>query len=306
MRDNTLFGEPARGCDLCLRGAKSVLFVTGLCNVRCFYCPVSSERFGKDVIYIDDVPLRSSDHLVKYVGKVGAVGIAVTGGEPLLVIDRVTKFVKELKKSFGPEFHVHIYVHAMSLNRENAAKLASSFVDEVRIHAIDSAQVDGKVDLIEVLKGCGKSVGLEVPAIPGNVEGIVGVATLLKDVVSFVNVNELDVSERNAEELVRRGYVVKRGRVVDSLRTAFRIAERIAPFAPVNVCTTASKDKRQLSARLFRQSLLTARPYEYVMPDGSTAYIKTNEGPAHIRSTARGRVNVVVRIGGELKVYEEP
>jgi len=35
------------GCKLCRKGSKLVLFVTGVCNNSCFYCPVSREKIGE-------------------------------------------------------------------------------------------------------------------------------------------------------------------------------------------------------------------------------------------------------------------
>lgn len=49
-----IYNDLPTGCKLCLMGLKSILFITGLCNVKCFYCPVSRERIGRDVIYIND------------------------------------------------------------------------------------------------------------------------------------------------------------------------------------------------------------------------------------------------------------
>ncbi|MFP3348773.1 MAG: radical SAM protein, partial [Thermoproteus sp.] len=40
MYYNIHSGPLAKGCDMCLVGAKAVIFITGLCRYRCFYCPV--------------------------------------------------------------------------------------------------------------------------------------------------------------------------------------------------------------------------------------------------------------------------
>ncbi len=42
-------GALSTACVQCAEGRKMVLFVTGLCRFRCFYCPVSPTRNQKDV-----------------------------------------------------------------------------------------------------------------------------------------------------------------------------------------------------------------------------------------------------------------
>jgi len=38
-----------------------------------------------------------------------ALGTGVTGGEPLLVLERVLSFCRELKGEFGKDHHIHLY-----------------------------------------------------------------------------------------------------------------------------------------------------------------------------------------------------
>ena len=44
-------GNLAKGCKQCVKGEKTVLFITGKCSLRCFYCPISDQKKNKDVIY---------------------------------------------------------------------------------------------------------------------------------------------------------------------------------------------------------------------------------------------------------------
>jgi len=40
-------GVLPKGCQQCVKGEKLVLFVTGICPRKCYFCPVSDEKYGK-------------------------------------------------------------------------------------------------------------------------------------------------------------------------------------------------------------------------------------------------------------------
>ena len=44
----------ARGCELCFAGFKAVIFVTGLCDDGCYYCPVSRNKLGYNLFYVNE------------------------------------------------------------------------------------------------------------------------------------------------------------------------------------------------------------------------------------------------------------
>jgi len=61
-----------------------------------------------------------------------ALGTGVTGGEPLLVLDRVVEYASLLKEHFGPDHHIHLYT---ALRRTAHARMpAGGWVDEIRLH----------------------------------------------------------------------------------------------------------------------------------------------------------------------------
>ena len=79
----------AKGCVLCYQGAKMVLFVTGRCHRSCWYCPLSEERKGKDMVFANEHPIEIPAQAVEMAERMSALGTGVTGGEPLLCLDRV-------------------------------------------------------------------------------------------------------------------------------------------------------------------------------------------------------------------------
>ncbi len=89
------------GCVLCHEGAKLVLFVTGRCRRTCWYCPLSRERKGKDTAYANDRRIETPEDIIAEAEIMSALGTGVTGGEPLLVLDRVIEYCTLLKDTYG-------------------------------------------------------------------------------------------------------------------------------------------------------------------------------------------------------------
>jgi pyruvate formate-lyase activating enzyme-like uncharacterized protein len=81
-------GELSPACQQCAEGKKMVLFVTGLCRFRCFYCPVSERRNQKDVVYANERRVLTDEDVIDEARSIGAAGTGITGGDPLGVIDR--------------------------------------------------------------------------------------------------------------------------------------------------------------------------------------------------------------------------
>ena len=54
-----------RGCQLCVRGSKLVLFVTGLCSMKCYYCPISDMKRNKDDVWANEWKIEKTDDIIK-------------------------------------------------------------------------------------------------------------------------------------------------------------------------------------------------------------------------------------------------
>jgi len=92
-------GCPAEGCKSCVEGAKVVLFVTGLCPRRCFYCPVSEHKFGTDDVYADEWklskdPAQADQELLEECRLIEAKGAGITGGDPLATLAKTTHYIQ--------------------------------------------------------------------------------------------------------------------------------------------------------------------------------------------------------------------
>lgn len=264
-----VLGKLPEGCKLCAKGAKLVLFVTGRCLFprECsWFCPISNERKGVDVIYANERRVVSSEEVLEEAALMDAEGTGVTGGEPFLVLDRTINFIKCLKENFGEKHHVHVYTSGKNITDEEISKLVEAGLDELRIH----------IPTLEVLKLALEypiDVGVEIPVIPGSEKDLVKLAFQLDELeVDFLNLNELEFSESNAEELKKRGIFPRVDGIAaeGSEETATRLLESVKGSLSLNIhyCSARFKDSVQLRNRFLRRAQRVARPYEIISDDG--------------------------------------
>jgi pyruvate formate-lyase activating enzyme-like uncharacterized protein len=255
---------------MCYKGAKMVLFVTGVCGKNCFYCPVSYERREKDAIFANEKRVEKDDDIIEVALSMDALGTGITGGEPLLRLDRVVHYIKLLKRRFGDSHHIHLYT-ALAPNRGVIRSLRSAGLDELRFHPPPHLWANiGKTyyrDSIVAAHELGIQVGIEVPSIQADFSGIL---SLLEEVGGFLNLNELEFSETNADELKKRGYVS-----VDDVSSAVEGSREIAELlngSRLHFCSSLFKDAVQLRERLKRIAKRTARDFDEVTDDGTLVY----------------------------------
>jgi len=70
----------SEGCRLCGAGLWSCLFINGLCNANCFYCPASQDDVFKPTT--NSVSFDSPHEYVEYIREFGFKGVSISGGEP--------------------------------------------------------------------------------------------------------------------------------------------------------------------------------------------------------------------------------
>ena len=302
-----LLGQLPDGCSYCGMGAKMVLLVTGLCSTRCFYCPLSEKKMGKDVIFANERKIEDEKDdldIIEEAESIEALGTGITGGEPLMVMERVLSYISLLKEHFGKEHHIHLYT-AVPATREQLLHLKETGLDEIRFHLgfdrwypwfTRGGGWDGGVcedrddarglenesfyfertlrDSLEL----GLDTGVEIPLIPGDLHPYLSLICYLDDLgVQFLNLNELEYSPTNYEKLNRRGWQVKsdissavKGSETQADEIFQKLEEQERELAlAVHFCTVSFKDGVQLRNRLIRQAQKRAGPHEIVTEDGT-------------------------------------
>ena len=264
-------GHVAEGCEHCINGSKMVLLVTGRCKWNCQYCPVSLEKKGLDVIYANEARVSTDEEIIKEAESMDATGTGITGGDPLLDLDRTLHMIGMLKERFGKEHHIHLYTATM--DPEKVRMLEEAGLDEIRFHPMVPLWTHMQdTKLAEIVSSSKMDVGIEVPAIPGKEEELSALISYAVSAgVKFINLNELEFSESNWDMMAANGYEVKddiSSAVKGSLETAMAVMKRNRK-ANIHFCSSAFKDGVQLRKRLIRRAEHICTDYQAVTDDGT-------------------------------------
>jgi len=264
--NSLLLGRMPKGCQLCTKGAKLVLFVTGMCGRGCYYCPLSERRRDKDVTYANERPVKSKRDIIKEAELIDALGTGLTGGDPSLRFGRVLSYIRLLKRRFGKNHHIHMYCGG-DLSIEQLRKLKRAGLDELRFHTWSAKPVE------QALK-VGIRAGVEIPAIPGTFRRTTKLFRELDRIrCTFVNLNEMEFSDTNLVELKARGFKIKSDESM-AVKGSEEFARKVLNWAARNThlnihyCPSALKDNVQLRNRLRRRAKNVARPHEVINEDG--------------------------------------
>lgn len=268
--DRLIVGDPPPGCSLCEKGAKMVLFVTGLCESSCYYCPLSEDKIGEDTSFADEMPVRDVYDILEEAESIDAEGAGLSGGDPLCNLERTLQHIQLLKGSIGSDFHLHLYTSRTDVGTRVLRELNEAGLDEIRFHP-QTSDWSGIETAIEL----GMLVGIEVPAIPGNEDRLKETATRAESIgVSFMNINELEASETNFERLKDLGMrltSLESASIQGSAEAAKTVVEWAAEnleSLTVHYCSAKYKDAVQLRNRLQRRLENTIREFEERVEDG--------------------------------------
>ena len=285
------------GCQYCIKGEKLVLFITGVCGENCFYCPVSENRKENDVIYANERKINSIEEAIDEAHLCGSKGVGITGGNPLLKIERTCEYLRALKKEFkDSNFHAHLYTTPTFLDENKLKMLKEAGLDEIRLHPTKFFNKYGKKDFdsdefknyiddfLNKLKLCMKyikDVGVEIPSIPNYEEEIIYLAEELNEIgVKFLNINELEYSETNYVILKQKGFTEKNdfsSEILGSEETAQKVIKYFREKNEnesnkfkliIHYCPSALKDGIQMKNRLINRAKNIAKDYDIITDEG--------------------------------------
>jgi len=281
------------GCIQCQMGSKLVLFITGHCHWMCDYCPLSENRREIDFMYANErkVEIDDWDSVIEEARAMKATGAGITGGDPVMVRERVLEACRVLKSEFGTDFHLHMYT-SIPFRTEWASEFAEAGLDEIRFHFLDLDESKYR----ETMQACldaGMLTGVELPCEPDKEEQLLQLLEKMREMpVQFLNLNELEITVGNHDNMEVRGFNLSSeitAGASGSAEVATKMRDRVMaaaigvadPFDGITrepygyhlkFCTATYKDSGQLRRRFLRRGEHTISPHEVLTDDGTLVF----------------------------------
>ena len=265
----------AEGCIQCQEGKKMVLFVTGKCHWGCDYCPLSENRRESPDMFANERRCTNWSEVIEEARAMNATGTGITGGDPLLDVEKSIEAVSQLKQHLGTEHHIHMYT-SIPFDVGLAQRFAEAGLDEIRFHLLDGRPTK----YLRTMHAChehGITVGVELPCEPDKEESLFSLIDELEDTpVSFLNLNELEITVGNQDNMDVRGFNLSSSMSAaaeGSAELALRLKEAgKSKSFHIKFCTAQYKDAGQLRNRFKRRAEMTLRPYESLTEDDTIIF----------------------------------
>lgn len=252
------------GCTCCIEGDWACNFINRLCNLDCFFCKRSHSLVTEEPepetwgFFFSD----PQAHL-EYLRTFNITGVSFSGGEPLLVQDRLLQHIREVRREFGRDIYIWMYTNGVLLEDGILSRLKDAGLDEIRINIAANGY-----DLSPaVLAGSYiNKVTVEIPCIPEDLETLKTVLPQMeRSGIDFLNIHQLSLEEQNCRELVSRSYhFTGHGKGISiyeseicALELLLYACERGISL-PINYCSSIYKQRYQ--ERGFRQQRASAFP----------------------------------------------
>lgn len=282
------------GCLLCGQGTWSCLFINGICNARCFYCPSSQDDTGPPVT--NTLVFEKAADYADYVNRFHFQGVSFSGGEPFLTFDRVLAFLEAVKTRVDPPVYTWLYTNGILATREKLAALRKSGLDEIRF---DLSADHYRLDHLKNAIGLIPHVTVEIPAIPEDLPTTRRlVADLASAGVDHLNLHQIRCTPYNRGKLATRGYTFLHGPRVTVLETELTALELIryslerSIDLPIHYCSHAYQHQFQSVGARRRCADLIKAGWEDVTLTGHIRRLTlagSEDAVAHVAGTLAAR-----------------
>ncbi len=263
------YNQISTGCRLCGEGKWSCLFITNICNARCFYCP--SPQHNDASPSTQSMVFNTPQAYAEYANFFDFEGISFSGGEPLLYFERCLDYLKAIRKTCNPNVYIWLYTNGILVDENKLKLLADNGLNEIRF---DIGATNYDLDNVKKAKDIIPRITIEIPAVPEVKERLLSMIPEMEAAgVSCLNLHQLRMTRHNAKNFTKRGYTIidaERPLVLESEIAALEImngAKNMNAQLGVNYCSFHFKNRFQKAG--FRQRVASKYfPRESITDNG--------------------------------------
>ena len=260
----------SQGCTLCGKGEWSCLFINGICNAQCFYCPSAQKEKGQPST--SSLEFSNPRDYADYVRIFNIRGVSFSGGEPFMTFDRVMLFLKTLRSRISHPLYIWMYTNGLLVMEDKLKALRDNGLDEIRF---DISATHYRLDALKKALGIIPCVTVEIPAIPEDLETTRRMIRELHDAgVNHLNLHQLRCTPFNKARFIQRAYTFLHGPRVTVLETELTALELIRYALeqnialPINYCSFTYRHQFQRAGAHRRNSLQIKAAHEDITPTG--------------------------------------
>ncbi len=293
------------GCRHCGEGTWSCLFINGTCNGTCFFCPSEQNEQGEPVT--NAMEFKTTSDYLDYIENFNIKGVSISGGEPLITIDKSIKFLSAVQERYKDKIHKWLYTNAILLTEEKLKKLKNAGLNEIRLNLYAQGyNIEKAVMAAEFID----TVTVEIPAIPEDYDQLCRMIKELHDNgIKYLNLHQLRCTSYNFKKFIERGYTFLHGQdatVLESELTALKAIKNAADSEiklPINYCSFVYRNNFQRIRARQRSAPPMIKPYEELTGAGIIRSLSIKVSPddaaAVIDSIKKNRLD-------ESTVYYDP
>ncbi|MGW8315295.1 MAG: radical SAM protein [Bacteroidales bacterium] len=259
----------SEGCRRCGEGEWSCLFITGKCNARCFYCPTAQD--SDDLPTTQQLTFEDPEQYASYLNEFQFRGSSFSGGEPLLVPDRVMTFLSTIRQKVRTDPYIWMYTNGILADREQFKSMADLGLNEVRF---DIGATGYSLNAVQKAAGVIPVITVEIPAVPEKADVLKKLLPeMVRMGVSHLNLHQLRLTPYNARHLLQRRYTYLHGErptVVESELAALDLIRTVDEHSlgiGVNYCGFQYKQRFQ-KAGFRRKTACRALPGKRITESG--------------------------------------
>lgn len=287
-------GALSPGCAICQDGGWGCNFINRLCTRDCFFC----KRWHAPKTELDSETeghsFPDAKAHVEFVRCLGIRGVGFSGGEPLLVPDRLLSHLQAMRKEFGNSIYLWMYTNGDRVTPDLMKDLQRAGLNEIRLNL---AARGYDLAPLTVARAHIPTVTVEIPVIPEDIEQLKPLMMELQKVgVDFLNLHQLSIEAQNWSFLLDRPYRLDCATglcVHESELCALRLLLHACEnglHLPVNYCSGIYKSRYQKRGYRARRAMAACQPFEELTQTGHLRQLEVQSSRDAIAALA-GRIS---------------